>query len=396
MALGDTSAGQLLYIKEGSFGVDPGGNYNELRFTSESLVNSVSSEVSEEIRSDYQRPDIAITGFSYSGDINGELSYGTYDEFMEGLMRGSWGTAATQVSLSDISSASNVLTSAAGSGLDTFSEGDLMYLSHSGGTIDDGTHDGWYVVDASTSSSVTILYPDIADQTAGELGTVVLDHDGILNQGTTLASFSIEKGFTDINQYIMYRGARCGQLTLDVPTQGKLGATFSFMASTEESAAGSSGGGTPVGANTNQILTAPNHLITAAISGITNFRPISFNLTINGNQRDQRDAKTKGPIGIGSGTYDIEISGDFWFEDAVLYNRVLNETLSDMLIGFRDASNNGYAFRFPSMRATQGEVSVSGQNQDLVASMTFQARRETIDGGTTYTMVSIGRNDGSS
>jgi len=64
-----------------------------IRFVSDSLKHDNINVVSEEIRSDRQRTDLATVGYSVTGDVDAELTYGDYfDPAIEAALCGTWTT----------------------------------------------------------------------------------------------------------------------------------------------------------------------------------------------------------------------------------------------------------------------------------------------------------------
>ena len=83
----DTNRVSLYLLKETTWGTTPAsGAWETLRFTGESLALNVDTANSAEIRADRNVEDIIRTGENVSGDINFELSHGSYDSLLEGLM----------------------------------------------------------------------------------------------------------------------------------------------------------------------------------------------------------------------------------------------------------------------------------------------------------------------
>lgn len=69
--------------------------YKSTRFTSEGLEQSTDTVESSEIRPDRQVSCMKRTSVSAGGPINVELSYGTYDDFIEAALMGAWSTLKT-------------------------------------------------------------------------------------------------------------------------------------------------------------------------------------------------------------------------------------------------------------------------------------------------------------
>lgn len=64
--------------------------WKKIRFTGESLNFSIENTQSEEIRPDRTQTDLVQTSASASGDVNVELSYGSFDDLLEAALCGAW------------------------------------------------------------------------------------------------------------------------------------------------------------------------------------------------------------------------------------------------------------------------------------------------------------------
>ena len=84
--MGDTNQTSIAVVAESTFGVTPTNGMTFTRFTGESLAFNIDNTQSNEIRADRNVQDIIRTNASVAGDLNFELSYGTYDTLLEGLM----------------------------------------------------------------------------------------------------------------------------------------------------------------------------------------------------------------------------------------------------------------------------------------------------------------------
>lgn len=88
--MSDASRAQLYYVEEAAWGTTPASALKALRMTGESLKQATDTTVSNEIRSDRQVPDVVRVGARAEGDVNFELSYGTFDELLEGALMSDW------------------------------------------------------------------------------------------------------------------------------------------------------------------------------------------------------------------------------------------------------------------------------------------------------------------
>lgn len=91
--MADTSQTRLAYIAESTFGTTPSTPaFTEARFTGEGLNANIETVTSNEIRPDRNVTDLVQVAQSASGAVNFELSYGSFDAFLESLMFGEWAT----------------------------------------------------------------------------------------------------------------------------------------------------------------------------------------------------------------------------------------------------------------------------------------------------------------
>jgi hypothetical protein len=90
-ASADSSRAQLSYVAETVVGTTPSNPVmQKLRMTGESLNGSRTSASSAEIRSDRNTSDLVTTAETSAGDINIELSSGSYDDFLSAALQGDW------------------------------------------------------------------------------------------------------------------------------------------------------------------------------------------------------------------------------------------------------------------------------------------------------------------
>ena len=88
--MADSNRADLAFIAEGVWGTTPSSALQTLRITGESLTDQEESTESAEILSDRQLRDVIRTGRFSQGDVNFELSAGTLDALLEGVMADTW------------------------------------------------------------------------------------------------------------------------------------------------------------------------------------------------------------------------------------------------------------------------------------------------------------------
>lgn len=91
MGIAEASLTRFAYVAEAIIGTTPATpTFKNLRYVSEGLKNTKQVVVSDEIRGDGNVTDIVDVGRSVEGPIAIEFSYGTFDDFLEALFRGTW------------------------------------------------------------------------------------------------------------------------------------------------------------------------------------------------------------------------------------------------------------------------------------------------------------------
>lgn len=87
----DSSQTRLAYIEEVTYGTTPATpGFQEARFTGESLNANRETVTSNEIRADRNVTDVIQTGQNAGGNVDIELSYGSFDDFLASLMFSDW------------------------------------------------------------------------------------------------------------------------------------------------------------------------------------------------------------------------------------------------------------------------------------------------------------------
>ena len=89
----DSANSGLALVKETTWGTSPTTGGRRLRFTSETLSYSPTTETSSEIRPDRTVSDVILTNIGASGEISGEFSPGSYDDLLAAALlspSGAW------------------------------------------------------------------------------------------------------------------------------------------------------------------------------------------------------------------------------------------------------------------------------------------------------------------
>lgn len=375
MSFADTSYVQVGYIEESSFGVTPAGTFQELRLTGESLVENIETVQSEELRSDRMIPDIIKVDASSEGDINIELSMETFDDLFQGLLFSTWSASASISSSDSITfTDANTITSTGS----TFSSAGFVvgqWIKVTGSSVA-GNNNYFKISSISTSgASIDVLPASLS--TSSTSTAVTIYSGGMIRNGVTKRSYSIEKFFSDVNQYALFDGLRVGGAELNFETGSILGGSLSFMGQTSTLSSATASSATYTAANANNVINAVDNLIYVYKDGaVAASSFMALSMSIDNGLRGQKAIGTLGNVGIGAGRMSVSGSMSTYFEDATWYSIFKNSTAFALSFVLRDADGNALVVTIPKVKITSSVVEAAAIDEDVMYELEWQAIRD--------------------
>lgn len=370
----------------------------ELRYVSESLKYDKQVIRSNEIRSDRMVQDHIEVGANVSGDVNFELSFGTFDTWFKHLLLPDYSNTNDGV-IPNSSTVAGITYTPAGSKLaipttSTITDLDSafrtqgfiagMWIKLSGWAV--SGNNGIFKITTAAADTLTVTPATLSasggDEIVGPSRTIkgrCLRNGTYTLNGTVTAppSMLIEKQFTDLtNVYQYFTGMRLAQLALNVSSQQIITGTWGFMGKravmdTSTVAAASA-------ANTNTIMNATANVGTLTEGGSTLATAIkSISLTIKNNLRNNDVIGSKFPMNHGFGYFEVEGKLEAYFEDATLYNKLINHTGSSLSFRTTDVSGNALVFTIPNLKFLKGDPLVTGANANVMLPLDFAALIDT-------------------
>lgn len=388
--MSDSSSTQLFYRPESAWGEDPTvvtspeqGPLRELRFTNESLNYSAQTAVSEEIRSDRQVSDIIRTGVESGGDVGVELSFGAFDDLFEGMLYNDWTTELDSDATSPADPGFLVSPSPAtiSAGSPTTGILDLLtvgaFIEISGSTLSP-SNDGFYRVTANSGAGSVSIDPPMPSAGIDSFRI----RESHLRNGVTLKSFLLEKAFTDVSEFFTFTGMRVGTANISIAPGAILTGSFGFsgenatMQGTSIIAGLLSPETIPVAANDvfNAVDNVGNVLIDGAVDPDVCFTEIAFD--VENNLRFQPCIGQLESSGIGVGRTQISGTLSAYFTNRAFFERYLNFDTTAVSFSITDADGNTYLLDFPSVKFTNGEVVAGGNDEDVLVTIEFTAKRD--------------------
>lgn len=371
---------QLAFIKETAYGTTPvAGNGVKLRMTGESLNFDLSKEDSKEIRDDRQTVGATTVDATAQGGFNFHMQYAEYDRLMEGALQSAYvshGTlGVTGTTFSATFATGSITAAVAPTGNDAFTSlaRGQWFRMNAPANANDGKFFRIHPTTAPTSTVITLDASTPATAGAGVAGCSI--STSRLTNGTTFSSFTLEKGFADIVQFLTYRGMTVGKMGLNFNAAALTDGSFDFMGKDAVRNTTKQLPGTLVSSNTFDIHngvkgvgtlwegTAP--LVTTSVKSMT--------VNVDNNLRGQKALGTLGNSGIGVGDFDASGTLEVYFADGTQFDKFATDVYTQLIVSTKDTANNGYVFTLPRVLLMNAKIVAGSKNQDVLATFDYMA-----------------------
>lgn len=372
---------RVAFVPESVYGQTPTGqNYNQARFTSDSLSGSPETTESQQIRVDRLSSGQIATGLTVGGDINFELAKeSSVDEILESVMFSSWvDSAAVNVDLT-IDDTAKTLTRASGDFTGEVVVGDLITLA---GFSD--SRNNVQVLVAEVVSATVVRYvgtKTMQDEVGSSTSFEVADKISI---GTTKKSFTMEKAFLDLTEKaINYRGMIASAMSLNIAYGEIVTGVFSFQGNDYQPVGAAvdfaTNGETINPAATTNSMNGSIDMPFLALEDTeldeTTFCIQSVEMNLNNNLTAQTCIGKSAPDNYSEGTAQIEISLTAYLANEnwqLLAKKLSQESFA---LGFQIKNGDGYyGFYMPAVQVSFDDPASAGINTDVLISMTGTAK----------------------
>lgn len=387
--MSDNSRHALYAIAESAYGTTPATPaWQTIRLTGTSLGLSKATLQSAELRADRQIVDYRHGTHQTGGDINGELSYGTYDSFFEAVLGGTWsgGAGVTQTATTISAAAADDSFNDSGNGFLTagFAPGDRIAVTGFTGAV---ANNASYIITSVTAGKIIVVKADgtaasnIVDDAAGESVTIAKSGNS-LKAGTTRRSFSILRHFTDQAEadlpFHLFTGVEYGSMTLNITPEAIVTVSFGTVGKAMPEATGTAPvDSTYVAANTNGVMDAFTG--TLRENGAVLALATELSLTLDNGIQPRFVIGSKYTILPSIGKSNVTGEATFYFENATLMNKFVNETVSSLDCTTQDLAGNKLRFFVPRLKYNGGQPDVEGEGP-VTLSMPFQGLRDPVTG----------------
>ena len=375
MALGSGSNVQITYIKETTHGQTPGSpTMKVLRATSRNINPAKNTLESAEVRSHRQVQDFRHGFESVGGNLGFELAMEDYDDMIAGVLADAFAAGASSGTVTmDVDDTAKTFTRSTGSFVtDGFEAGQYATFS---GFSNSGNNGTFFITDV-TATVLTVLDPNDALTTETGGGDEAVSVDGqVCKVGSTLDTFTIERGLLDLGKYQVFRGVAINQLSLSIQPDSIVTATLDMLGMDSDDFVGTSLDGTPTQPQNN----SPFDAFTG--EGIEGGAVYSILTGINFSINNQRSVESRLFSSTSPDVFEgtAMITGDMtaYFEDETLFSKFKAETETSLAIKL-DApdGSNFHAIYFPRIVYNAANMDPP-QNGPIIVNFTFQAKYDT-------------------
>lgn len=377
--MSDSARHAAHYVLESAYGTTPTTPaFKRIRHTGCTLGVQRGSLQSEELRPDRQIADFRLGAISVAGDLNTELSFESFDDFLEAVLMGTWAPKATKAAITLSAANADDSFNDSGNGFITagFQVGDVIQTTGFATPANNGT----WIIASVAAGKITVTLPGggaaaIVDEAAGASVTVETATK-VLKAGTVRRSFSILRHFTDIaatgdgEPYHLFNGVEFNTLALAVNPTAIVTANFGTLGRQGVEPSNTP----PAGATFAEAPdTAPLDAFTGALmSGVTVVGEVTeFSINLENGLEVRNVVGSKFTLRPSVGRSNLTGNATVYFEDSTFIKKFLNEENTSLSIELPDGEGNSYVFTVPRFKFTGGQPDVSGQGSITLA-MPFQ------------------------
>jgi hypothetical protein len=252
-------------------------------------------------------------------------------------------------------------------------------------TGDQITAHGVFTLTAVTNDVLSVAESVATHANAGAIAVTIkgshLRNPGDL-EDITPQSFTIETGFSDVEQYFVQTGMRVGTFGLSLSSGEIVTGTIEFMGKETTPQQLSLLGESP--------YTVLDSTATSVMNSTTNVGNVYKNgeilatavqsLEINGEAtlRNQTAVSSKFPAGVAAGRFNLTGTITSYFETLEMYEHFINHETISLGFDFSDNDRNYYFFSIPAVIITTDPIAPGGIDQDVVEEMEWAAKRDPV------------------
>lgn len=392
MALASGTRASIAYEEEvtlrGSPEAAPDLKY--LRTTGRNINLTKNTLKSAEVRPDRQNASLRHGFNQVVGSPGFELSLEAYDDFISGAMSGTWAavaTAATQTIGATGTTTDSVWDRASGSFITDGFEVGMIVTGAGTAFAGDNSQDSRVTAVASDGLSIDVEAVDgttVYSTISGGADEQVSATGEVIKIGTTLRTYTIERGFDDVNQFQVFNGCAINQWSVQMQPEQLVSGNFDILGMSADPMATSTiddAGGITAAATNDPMAAFEGQL---SEGGAESTVVTSMNFTLNNNRSLQAVVGSKFSPDVFEGIAMITGEATVFFEDAVLFNKFINETISSLSVQMDDVNGTDFiVIGFPAVKYTGGDMDPPTEGP-VPINMPWEAQVSAVTGNSMY------------
>jgi hypothetical protein len=370
MAKASSANAKLGYLVESTWGTIPTAQMQLVPFIRSTLAHDKQTRESQQIRGDREIPDLVEVFASGQGEVEAELVYSAYEDFIESALFSTFNpqtyTGTTCVFEADDDS----ITKSGANWNSKFSVG--QYIKISGAT---GANNGFHKISAIDANKITCATSSFNDETVAGTLTIV---GSIIRNGTTQKSLVLEHHYSDISQRLSMPGAVADTMRINVTASEIVRAIWGFIGKQGEYATDTVGTGDALAASTNGSMNATAHVGQVAIGGsAVSCLVRSAEISVANQVRTRPAVGSRTSCTLGEGRVQVTGTIEAYFEDRSYLEAFTDHTSSSFHVRLFDAASstgNAIFITLPKLYFAQGSIAdIPGPDQDILQRLNFQA-----------------------
>lgn len=246
-----------------------------------------------------------------------------------------------------------------------------------------GALNDWARVTAVTAHALTLDHlPTGWGTDAGTGKTIKVWVPDTLKNGATRRSFTFEKGFLGqtVPTYLPMAGLVPNNLSLNITPGAVVGGAITMLGKSVVAATTTSLDASPTASYGGEVINAVANVARIAEGGNTVTGPswvLGVTLESTNNLREQTAVGNMGLVGVGTGQFRVTGTLSVYFEDATIYNKLVNNTATSLMVVF-EKNATAYTLQLPKIKLSGGTPAAGGINQDVPLEAEFTALKDTV------------------
>ncbi|MCG8608958.1 MAG: phage tail tube protein [Pseudomonadales bacterium] len=352
------------YVFESTRGTTPATpTLKPLRLTGNTLKLNRAQLQSNEQRADRQVASFRLGNNDVNGDLQFELTYATFDDWIEAVLGGTWAVKATEteITFSAANSDSSFNDSANGFVTAGFEAGDIITVSG----FTEGANNDTFKIATVAAGKITVTDTSgsavsLTDEAAGDSVTIATTAD-VVKAGLTRRYATVERKFNDATvKYKRYTGVEPNTMNLQIAPNAMVTGSIGCLGAGSTTDTSVIAGSTYPAANTNEPIDAFTGTIEEGGSEIAIVTDI--NVAMTNNRQNQFVVGSRNSIDPDQGKFIVTGTMTVHFDDLTLYNKYINETSSDLVLKLIDLDLNEIRIKLPNITYTNAPVDATDNN----------------------------------